>query len=120
MFYFGGLAFDRGENAPSAIFVARFMDMNNVEAGDPIVHLNTRIVDSDLGTRFLDKPALATDIARTAATCSFNVPLGDAAGTVVPQTIPAGPVYIAYSAFTGSGRERAVGDPVLAVDWTAA
>ena len=98
-----GLAFDRGDNAPSAIFVARFKDMNNLEAGDPIVHLDTRIADSDPGGRFLDKPALATDIPRTAATCSFNVPLGDAAGTVVPQTIPAGNVYVAYAAFTGSG-----------------
>ena len=103
MFYFAGLAFDRGDNAPSAIFVARYKDMNNLEAGDPIVHLDTRIVDSDPGTRFLDKTALATDIPRSAATCSFNVPLGDAAGTVVPQTIPAGNVYVAYSAFTGSG-----------------
>ncbi len=103
MFYYAGLAFNRGENAPSAIFVARYMDMNNLEAGDPIVHLNTHIVDSDTGTRFLDKTALATDIPRTAATCSFNVPLGDAANTVVPQTIPAGNVYLAYSAFTGSG-----------------
>ena len=103
MFYFAGLAFDRGDNAPSAIFVARYKDMNNLEAGDPIVHLDTRIVDSDPGTRFLDKTALATDIPRSAATCSFNVPLGDAAGTVVSQTIPAGNVYVAYSAFTGSG-----------------
>ena len=102
MFYFAGLAFNRGDNAPSAIFVARFMDMNNLEAGDPIVHLNTRIVDSDAGTRFLDKTALATDIPRTAATCTFNVPLGDAGNTVVPQTIPAGNVYVAYSAFTGT------------------
>jgi uncharacterized repeat protein (TIGR01451 family) len=103
MFYFSGVAFDRGDNAPSAIFVARFKDMNNLEAGDPIIHLDTRIVDSDPGGRFLDKVALATDVARTAATCSFNVPLGDAAGTVVPQTIPAGNVYVAYAAFTGEG-----------------
>ena len=103
MFYYSGLAFDRGPNAPSAIFVARFIDMNNLEAGDPIVHLNTRIVDSDPGTRFLDKNAIATDIPRTSATCTFNVPLGDEAGTVVPQTIPAGNVYVAYTAFTGSG-----------------
>jgi uncharacterized repeat protein (TIGR01451 family) len=103
MFYFAGVAFDRGDNAPSAIFVARYKDMNNLEAGDPIVHLDTRIADSDPGGRFLDKVALATDIPRSAATCSFNAPLGDAAGTVVPVTIPAGNVYVAYAAFTGSG-----------------
>ncbi len=46
MFYYAGLAFDRGDNAPSAIFVARFMDLNNLEAGDPIGYLDTRIVDT--------------------------------------------------------------------------
>ena len=30
------LAFDRGEGKPSTIFVARYMDLNNVEAGDPV------------------------------------------------------------------------------------
>lgn len=103
MLYFSGLVFDRGENTPSAIFVARFMDMNNLEAGDPIIHLNTRIVDSDGGARFLDKNALATDIARTAATCSFSVPFPEAPGGQISQTIPAGNVYVAYTAFTGSG-----------------
>ena len=116
MFYFAGVAFDRGDNAPSAIFVARFMDMNNLEAGDPIVHLDTRIADSDPGGRFLDKVALATDIPRTAATCSFNVPLGDAAGTVVPQTIPAGQRLCRVRGLHRVGRDRAVGDHVLAID----
>ena len=116
LFYFAGVAFDRGDNAPSAIFVARYKDMNNLEAGDPIVHLDTRIADSDPGGRFLDKVALATDIPRTAATCSFNVPLGDAAGTVVPQTIPAGNVYVAYSSLHGVRRDGAVGDPVHAIN----
>ena len=101
MFYYGGLVFNRGENAPSAIFVARFMDMNNLEAGDPVVHLDTRIVDSDAGTRFLDKTALATDIPRTAATCTLSVPRGD--GTSTSQIIPAGNVYVAYSGFSGTG-----------------
>ena len=65
LFYFAGVAFDRGGNQPSAIFVARYMDLNNLEAGDPFGYVDTRIVDSDLGTRFLDKVALATDIPRT-------------------------------------------------------
>ena len=36
LFYYVGLAFDRGTNAPSTVFVARFIDHNNREAGDPI------------------------------------------------------------------------------------
>ena len=103
LFYFAGVAFDRGHNAPSAIFVARFMDMNNLEAGDPIVHLDTLIVDSDPRRSVPGQERMATDIPRTAATCTFNVPLGDGSGTVVSQTIPAGNVYVAYAAFTGTG-----------------
>src|SRR5262245_21351025 len=64
MFYYAGVAFDRGDNKPSAIFMARFMDLNNIEAGDPFGYVDTRIVDADGGTRFLDKPAVATDIPR--------------------------------------------------------
>src|SRR5688572_15912371 len=30
MFYYAGVAFDRGENKPSAIFMARYMDLNNL------------------------------------------------------------------------------------------
>ena len=30
---------------PSAIFVARYMDLNNVEAGDPFGYVDTRLVD---------------------------------------------------------------------------
>ena len=44
-------------NRPSSIFVARFMDLNNVEAGDPFGYVDTRLVDTDTGTRFLDKVA---------------------------------------------------------------
>ena len=100
MFYYAGLAFDRGTGAPSKIFVARYMDLNNVEAGDPISYLDTRVVDFDDGARFLDKTAMAVDVPRTAARCTFNVPVPG--GEAVPQNIPAGNVYVAYTAFTGS------------------
>jgi hypothetical protein len=104
MFYYAGLAFDRGDNAPSTIFVARYMDLNNLEAGDPIAYLDTRVVDRDTGVRFLDKTALATDVPRTSARCTFvvNVPGGEPE----PQDIPAGNVYVAYTAFTGSGANQ--------------
>ena len=96
------------------------MDLNNVEAGDPFGYVDTRLVDSDTGTRFLDKVALATDIPRGAATCtitsrqSADKP-GDPPIAHV-QTIPAGNVYVAYAAFTGFRCDRAVGDHDLAVD----
>ena len=72
MFYYAGVAFDRGGNQPSSIFVARYMDLNNVEAGDPFGYVDTRLVDTDAGTRFLDKVALAVDIPRSAATCTIT------------------------------------------------
>ena len=101
MFYYAGLAFNRGDNAPSTIFVARYMDLNNLEAGDPIAYLDTRVVDRDTGVRFLDKTAVATDVPRTSARCTFVVTVPGA--DPEPQNIPAGNVYVAYTAFTGSG-----------------
>ena len=120
LFYFAGVAFDRGGSKPSAIFVARYMDLNNREAGDPFGYVDTRLVDSDPGTRFLDKVALATDIPRSAATCtiastqSADKPADPPIAHV--RTIPAGHVYVAYAAFTGFGCDRAVGDHALALD----
>ena len=60
LFYYAGLVFDRGDNKPSAVFMARFMDLNNTETGDPFGYVGTGIVDADSGLRFLDKPAVAT------------------------------------------------------------
>ncbi len=99
--YYSGLAFDRGANAPSAVFVARFIDNNNKEGGDPVVHLGTTIVASDSGTVFIDKPWLAVDVPRGPATCQIVTP--GANGTTITETVPAGPVYVAYTEFSGSG-----------------
>src|ERR1700758_1689299 len=102
MFYYGGIAFNRGSSL-GVVFVARFMDLNNKENGDisrdsfPIRYINT--VTVAYGTarpmQFLDKPAIAVDIPRGSSTCSFSVTQSD--GSVVQQKIPAGNVYIAYS-----------------------
>src|SRR4051812_32728239 len=54
LLYYAGLAFDRGDNAKSAIFVSRFIDNNDRENGDPVAYLNTKIVSSNTGVRFLD------------------------------------------------------------------
>ncbi len=107
LFYYAGVAFTRGVLQPSAIFVARYMDLNNREAGDPFGYVDTRLVDQDPGIRFLDKVALAVDIPRGTATCSirsFQSPDRPGEPPIEHlQTIPAGPVYVAYTAFTGSG-----------------
>jgi streptogramin lyase len=102
MFYYGGIAFDRGTSL-GTVFVARFIDLNNKENGNiaensfPIRYIKT--VPVAYGTNspsdFLDKPWIATDIPRGSATCSLSVTQAD--GTMVQQNIPAGNVYVAYA-----------------------
>lgn len=92
LFFFGGIAFNRGEKTPGAVFVARFSDDNNKENGDPIRYLGTTVVASEATAKFLDKPWLAVDQPRGDATC-----------VVGGETLAAGMVYIAYSLFNGPG-----------------
>ncbi len=91
LLYYGGLAFNRGEGQPSAIFVARYQDLNNKENGDPFQYQRTSIVARNLPGDFLDKPTIAVDIPRAGSgTCNVN-------GV---QT-PAGAVYAAWTVFLG-------------------
>ena len=108
LFYFSGLAFDRGDNGKSRIFVARFVDHNNKEAGDPIGYLGTSVVASDTGVtgNFLDKPWMAVDIPRgnNPKTCSIPSPappVGQRAPR--PLRVPAGRVYVAFTSIVGDG-----------------
>ena len=89
LFYYAGLAFNRGENQPSRIFVARYQDRNNKENGDPFVYQGTSIVAANKSGEFLDKPSLAVDVPRAGSgTCDVDG---------VPT--PAGNVYAAWSVF---------------------
>ena len=104
LFYYAGIAFNRGTNQ-GQIFVTRFMDLNNQEGGDasqsldPIRYINTATIDTGTSGQFLDKPWVAVDIPRGTATCTIQVPQG---GMMVAQTVPAGNVYVVWSRFTGS------------------
>jgi streptogramin lyase len=111
MFYYAGIAFNRGTSL-GLVFVARFMDLNNKENGNiatdsfPIRHINTVPVayGSNFPAQFLDKPSLAVDIPRSSGMCSFAVTQAD--GTTVQQNIPAGNVYVAYAnVSTSSGNQ---------------
>src|SRR5215467_9084353 len=114
-FYYSGIAFNRGTNAPGVVFVSRFIDNDNKENGDathtngsltnlaptdPIQYLSTMIVDSGNSGQFLDKPWIAADVPRGTGTC--NVPFTKPDGTQGVQTIPAGRVYLAYTSFNGN------------------
>ena len=86
-FYLGGLFFNPG--GISNVAVIHYRDVPDTDGGDTIRYQGTVIVDkgsqSDNGN-FNDKPVIAADIAR--GTTSASV---------------CGPVYIAYTIFTGGG-----------------
>lgn len=97
MFYFSGIAFDR-VNDNGVIFVARYMDLANKENGDAIAYLDAAVVDHGSSKLFIDKPWIAVDIPRGTATCTIRTTQD---GKPVAQTIPAGTIYVSYSAFIG-------------------
>src|SRR5215469_9069287 len=115
LFYYSGIAFNRGTNGAGVVFVARFIDNDNKENGDathtngsltnlaptdPIQYLGTAIIDSGTSGQFLDKPWIAPDVSRGTATCA--VPFTKPDGTQGTQTIPAGQVYLTYTSFNGN------------------
>ncbi len=92
LFYYSGIAFNRGDGEVGKVFVARFIDNNNKDGGDPIEYLGAAQIDLGTSGQFLDKPWIVADIPRDGATCSIN-----------GRAVPAGPVYLTYTSFLGSG-----------------
>ena len=109
MMFYVGIAFNREAITESAsasvagggktgrLFLARFIDDNARETGNPFRYLETLVVDSGSEGQFLDKPWLAVDKPRAGAG-SCSIP-GD--GRVGPQSFPSGNVYVAYTTFVG-------------------
>ena len=64
LFYYSGIVFNRAAQGASAAFVARYIDNNNQENGDPIGYLGTSLVATSAGSAFLDKPWIAVDFVR--------------------------------------------------------
>ncbi|TAM50104.1 MAG: hypothetical protein EPN53_07685 [Acidobacteria bacterium] len=100
LFYYSGIAFNRGTNL-GAVFVSTFIDLDNKENGDvtqgldPIKLVGAHVIDSGTAGQFLDKPWVTADLPRAGA--------GQCTIAVSPtQTFPAGNVYLAYAKFTGS------------------
>ncbi|MGD8538055.1 MAG: sialidase family protein, partial [Candidatus Aminicenantes bacterium] len=111
MFYYSGIAFDRIKNGRSVLFIARFIDNNNLgyinlnnpqamDSGavfDSIKYIDTSIIDEGTSGQFADKPWIAVDIPRN------NHPPVSIGGPDIPgQQIPAHNMYIIYSIFLGS------------------
>ena len=93
LFYVTGIAANRGDNTPSQIFVARYIDA--LTQVDPIELSEISIVDWDAGQRFLDKPWIAVGLPTSSRTYSVS----DASGRI--HDIPCGPVYVGYSVIHG-------------------
>src|SRR5713226_9938529 len=45
LFYYVGIVLNRGTNPLGGVFVARFIDRNNTEIGNPIAYLDTKLLD---------------------------------------------------------------------------
>jgi uncharacterized protein YjbI with pentapeptide repeats len=114
--FFGmsGIAFNRDTN-DGVVFFSRHIDLDMKENGDAakgldsIPYVDTVLVDTGNAGQFLDKPWFVVDIPRSFAqgTCSISTSIsrknGDTVETVpVSRSFPVGPMYIAWSRFTGS------------------
>jgi hypothetical protein len=105
LFYYSGIAFNRSALGASAAFVARFIDNNNQENGDPVAYAGTSVVAKNSGSVFLDKPWIAVDIPR-ASTQKCQISTTQPDGTTQVQSIYAGNVYVAYSELQGTGSSQ--------------
>ncbi len=104
MFYYSGIVFERSDPSRSAIFVSRFIDLNNDEGGDPIRFIDTTIIDAnDDGSVFLDKSWIGVDIPRADVTDTVVVTQSD--GSTVNQTVACGNIYVGYAAIGGEGQD---------------
>ena len=90
LFYYSGIAFNRGDNNLGKVFVSRFIDNNNRDGGDPIEYAGSVVIDTGTAGQFLDKPWLVADVPRGNLTCVVN-----------GRTVPAGAVYLVYTSFVG-------------------
>jgi hypothetical protein len=92
LFYYSCMGFNRSQTkGGGSIFLTRFIDNNNVEGGDSIKYLDTKIVDLGTSGQFIDMPRIAVDIPREVGTISID-----------GQEIPRSNVYFAYTLFLGN------------------
>ncbi|MGE5360614.1 MAG: hypothetical protein ACM3NQ_16485, partial [Bacteroidales bacterium] len=100
-----GMAANRGDNAPSSIYVSLWVHLNNLEYDKEPVKFTGRLTEIATGSAglFRDRPHLTIG-EPTGRLCDIDVPVFDPEkGTteLVPQTVPCTPAYVAYATFTG-------------------
>ena len=111
LFFYSGMVFNRGAQGNSKIFVARLIDNNNKERGDPIEFVDVATIDIGTKGQFLDKPWLAVDVPRNSfgpgSTLATGASSASGTCTVNGQQIPASNAYMAYARFTGESSQHA-------------
>ena len=91
MFYLTGIVLNRGDNPLGGVFMARFIDSNKTEVGDPIEYVDTKLIDKGTSGQFIDKPWLFVAPNPNGGQCTVN-----------GQTFDAQNIYLAYSVFVGN------------------
>jgi len=107
-FLLSGIAFNR-QTDDGVVFVSRHLDLGIKENGDAtqgrdtMPYVDTVVVDHGNSGQFLDKPWIAIDIPRPFAqgTCTISLPATHPVFPGVTRRFPVGPMYIAWSRFTG-------------------
>lgn len=98
--FFSGIALERGEKPLGLLFVSTWMNLMAREGdAEPFKHVRTTLVQDGNAGQFIDKPWFALGTPIPGQTCTLDVPAGD--GTMVSQTVPRTPVYIAWATFVG-------------------
>ena len=106
MFYYSGIVFERTDPTRSAIFVSRFIDLNNDEGGDPIRYIDTVLLDTnDDGAEFLDKSWIGVDIPRAGASSKTFSSVEQRDGTPASQTVLCGNLHVGYAAIAGESSD---------------
>src|SRR3954469_20319924 len=98
LFYYSGLVFNRGNNAPSGVFVSTFQDQNNKGNGTPVTYLNTTLIDTGTSGQFIDKPWIAVDVPRP------GTKVGVANCSIGGKNFTSGKAYVFYTVFSGSSQ----------------
>ena len=108
LFYYSGLVFARGNNAPSGVFVATLQDQNNKGngagaiqqqkngPGSSFLYRNAALVDTGTSGQFLDKPWIVVDVPRPGMSAACT--------DVNGKPFTSGNVYVFYTSFNGSSK----------------
>jgi hypothetical protein len=110
MFFGTGITFNRGQRGLGALFVARYIDRNNREGGDPIQYIDTKVIDIGNAGHFIDKCWLVVDVPReteVATMSTVTLPNGD--------VIPRMNVFVVYTSFLGDTEEDVHGKLMISV-----